>query len=147
MIIKLNLQRNIYEKNQINNIIYKMKNLQDYINEKLNESNEESKDFVFNFEGIENGEETVNSLNNREHVTIDGNKVTVTIKKDINIDTVQDILQQAIQVARKSQKSINDEQYAQKTAKLEKTLGSMNDYIDQVNNPEDNDKKENKEEE
>lgn len=124
-----------------------MKNLQDYINEKLNESNEESKDFVFNFEGIENGEETVNSLNNREHVTIDGNKVTVTIKKDININTVQDILQQAIQVARKSQKSINDEQYAQKTAKLEKTLGSMNDYIDQVNNPEDNDKKENKEEE
>ena len=126
-----------------------MKNLQDYINEKLNESNEESKDFVFNFEGIENGEETVNSLNNREHVTVDGNKVTVTIKKDINIDTVQDILQQAIQVARKSQKSINDEQYAQKTAKLEKTLGAMNDYIDQANNPEDNDKKEkeNKEEE
>lgn len=124
-----------------------MKNLKEYINEKLNESNEESKDFVFDFEGIENGEETVNSLNNREHVTVDGNKVTVTIKKDINIDTVQDILQQAIQTARKSQKSINDEQYAQKTAKLEKTLGSMNDYIDQANNPEDNDKKENKEEE
>lgn len=124
-----------------------MKNLKEYINEKLNESNEESKDFVFDFEGIENGEETVNSLNNREHVTVDGNKVTVTIKKDINIDTVQDILQQAIQVARKSQKSINDEQYAQKTAKLEKTLGSMNDYIDQANNPEDKDKKENKEEE
>lgn len=124
-----------------------MKNLKEYINEKLNESNEESKDFVFNFEGIENGEETVNSLNNREHVTVDGNKVTVTIKKDINIDTVQDILQQAIQVARKSQKSINDEQYAQKTAKLEKTLGAMNEFIDQANNPEDNDKKENKEEE
>ena len=124
-----------------------MKNLKEYINEKLNESNEESKDFVFNFEGIENGEETVNSLNNREHVTVDGNKVTVTIKKDINIDTVQDILQQAIQVARKSQKSINDEQYAQKTAKLEKTLVAMNEFIDQANNPEDNDKKENKEEE
>lgn len=124
-----------------------MKNLKEYINEKLNESNEESKDFVFDFEGIENGEETVNSLNNREHVTVDGNKVTVTIKKDINIDTVQDILQQAIQVARKSQKSINDEQYAQKTAKLEKTLGAMNEFIDQANNPEDNDKKENKEEE
>ena len=47
------------------------------------------------------------------------------------------LLQQAIQIARKSQKSVNDETYAQKTAKLEKTLGEMNEFIDKVNNPED----------
>lgn len=126
-----------------------MKNLSEYLQEKLQvtEAQEESKDFTFNFEGIENGEETVKSLDNREHVTVDGNKVTVTIKKDINIDTVQDILQQAIQTMRKSQKSINDEQYAQKTSKLEKTLGEMNDFIDKVNNPEENNSEENKKEE
>ena len=126
-----------------------MKNLSEYLQEKLQvtEAQEESKDFTFNFEGIENGEETVKSLDNREHVTVDGNKVTVTIKKDINIDTVQDILQQAIQTMRKSQKSINDEQYAQKTAKLEKTLGEMNDFIDKVNNPEENKPEENQKEE
>ena len=50
MIIKLNLQKNIYEKNQINNIIYKMKNLSEYLQEKLQvtEAQEESKDFTFN---------------------------------------------------------------------------------------------------
>jgi len=114
-----------------------MKSLQEYVNEHINEAQEASKDFVFNFADIENGEETVKSLENRENVTIEDQKVTVNIKKDANIDTVQDILQQAIQAARKSQKSINDEQYAQKTAKLEKTLGEMNDFIDEVNNPED----------
>ena len=86
---------------------------------------------------IENGEETVKSLEEKENVSIEDQKVTVTIKKDVNIDTVQDILQQAIQIAHKSQKSVNDETYAQKTAKLEKTLGEMNEFIDKVNNPED----------
>ena len=124
-----------------------MKSLQEYVNEHINEAQEDSKDFTFNFDGIENGEETVKSLENRENVTIEDQKVTVTIKKDVNIDTVQDILQQAIQTARKNQKSINDEQYAQKTAKLEKTLGEMNDFIDKVNNPEDVEEGKKKEEE
>ena len=124
-----------------------MKSLQDFVNEQMTvEAATESKDFTFNFTDMENGEETVKSLQNREHVTIEDQKVTVTIKKDANIDTVQDILQQAIQSLRKSQKSINDETYAQKTAKLEKTLGEMNDFIDEVNNPED-DASKNKEEE
>ena len=124
-----------------------MKSLQEYVNEHINEAQEDSKDFVFNFEGIENGEDTVKSLENRENVTVEDQKVTVTIKKDVNIDTVQDILQQAIQTVRKSQKSINDEQYAQKTAKLEKTLGEMNNFIDEVNNPEDAEEGKKKEEE
>lgn len=115
-----------------------MKHLQEYISEaiKVVEASEESKSFTFDFTDIENGEETVKSLDGQEGVTIDGNKVTIEIKKDASIDTAQDILQQAIQVARKSQKSINDETYAQKTAKLEKTLGEMNEFIDKVNNPE-----------
>jgi len=124
-----------------------MKSLQKYVNEHVNEAQEASKDFVFNFADIENGEDIVKSLENRQNVTVEDQKVTVTIKKDVNIDTVQDILQQAIQTVRKSQKSINDEQYAQKTAKLEKTLGEMNDFIDEVNNPEDTEEGKKKEEE
>lgn len=125
-----------------------MKSLEQFISEKLQvvEANEESRDFSFDFKDIENGEETVKSLENRQNVTIDDQKVTVTIKKDINIDTVQDILQQAIQTVRKSQKSIDNEQYAQKTAKLEKTLGEMNDYIDEVNNQDDENSKKKEEE-
>lgn len=115
-----------------------MKTLKEYINENINitEKSEESKLFTFDFTDMENGEETVKSLTDKEYVTVDGNKVTVEIKKDANIETVKDILQQSIQSLRTSQKSINNETYAQKTAKLEKTLGEMNDFIDKINNPE-----------
>lgn len=115
-----------------------MKRLQEYISEaiKVVEASEESKSFTFDFTDMENGEDIVKSLTDQENVTVDGNKVTVEIKKDAKIDTVQDILQQSIQTLRKSQKSINNETYAQKTAKLEKTLGEMNDFIDKVENPE-----------
>ncbi len=115
-----------------------MKRLQEFISEAINviEASEESKSFTFDFTDMENGEDTIKSLENREGVTIDGNKVTVEIKKGSNITNVQDILQQTIQMLRKSQKSINNELYAQKTAKLEKTLGEMNDFIDKVENPE-----------
>ena len=115
-----------------------MKRLQEFISEAINviEASEESKSFTFDFTDMENGEDTVKSLENREGVTIDGNKVTVEIKKGSNVTNVQDILQQTIQMLRKSQKSINDVLYAQKTAKLEKTLGEMNDFIDKVENPE-----------
>jgi len=115
-----------------------MKTLKEYINENvnINEETEESKSFTFDFTDMENAEDIVKSLENREGVTIEGTKVTVEIKKDANVINVQDILQQSIQTLRKSQKSINDESYAQKTAKLEKTLGEMNDFIDKVENPE-----------
>ena len=115
-----------------------MKHLQEYISEaiKVVEASEESKSFTFDFTDLENAEDIVKSLENREGVTVDGNKVSVEIKKDANVTNVQDILQQSIQTLRKSQKSINDETYGQKTAKLEKTLGEMNDFIDKVENPE-----------
>jgi len=115
-----------------------MKHLQEFISEAINvtEASEESKSFTFDFTDLENAEDIVKSLENREGVTIDGTKVSVEIKKGANITNVQDILQQSIQTLRKSQKSVNDETYAQKTAKLEKTLGEMNDFIDKVENPE-----------
>lgn len=115
-----------------------MKRLQEFISEAINviEASEESKSFTFDFTDLENAEDIVKSLENREGVTVDGTKVSVEIKKGSNITNVQDILQQSIQTLRKSQKSINDETYGQKTAKLEKTLGEMNDFIDKVENPE-----------
>lgn len=127
-----------------------MKSLQEFVNEQMTvEAAEESKSFTFDFTDIENGEETAKSLAelNQSEVSVEDKKVTVTIKKDSNIETAQDILQQAIQAARKSNKANSYEDYAQKTAKLEKTLGEMNDFIDQVNNPEDDKEGKSKEEE
>lgn len=123
-----------------------MKHLQDYIIEaaevKVNEG-AESKSVVFDFTDLENAEDTLKSLEGKDGVTIEDNKLTLEITKD-NVDkleTVQDILQQFCQSIRKSQKRSSDEQYAQKTIAFEKKVGEMNDAIDAIQNPDDNDNK------
>ena len=118
-----------------------MKHLTDYISEaaveqKINEA--ESVTISFDFKDLENGEETLESLKDKEGCTVEDTKLTVTIDKD-NVDklgTVQDILQQFSDTVRKSTKSTNDEQYAQKTASFAKKVGEFNDAIDKIKNPE-----------
>ena len=117
-----------------------MKHLQDYINEafKINEGIE-SKTITFDFTDLENGEETVKSLDGQTGISVDGLKVTLSITKD-NVDsigTAQDILQQYCSTIRKSQKVSSNEQYAQKTVSFEKKVGEMNDAIDEITNPDD----------
>ena len=117
-----------------------MKHLQDYINEavKINEGIE-SKTITFDFTDLENGEETVKSLDGQTGISVDGLKVTLSITKD-NVDsigTAQDILQQYCSTIRRSQKVSSNEQYAQKTVSFEKKVGEMNDAIDEIANPED----------
>lgn len=119
-----------------------MKHLQDYINEavKINESME-SKTITFDFTDLENAEETIKSLGGREGISIDGEKVTLSITKNNvdNIETIQDILQQYCQTIRNSQKVSSDEQYAQKTVSFEKKIGEMNDAIDEISSTDDDD--------
>lgn len=118
-----------------------MKHLIEYINEhsQVNEASE-SKKVTFDFTDLENAEETLDSLKEKEGVTIEDKKLTIEITSD-NIDklgTVQDILQQYAQTIRKSQKVSSDEQYAQKTKSFEENVGKMNDAIDEIKNPDDN---------
>ena len=119
-----------------------MKHLQDYINEavKINESME-SKTITFDFTDLENAEETIKSLDGQEGISIDGQKVTLSITKNNvdNIETIQDILQQYCQTIRNSQKVSSDEQYAQKTVSFEKKIGEMNDAIDEISSADDDD--------
>ena len=119
-----------------------MKHLQDYINEavKINESIE-SKTITFDFTDLENAEETIKSLDGCEGISIDGQKVTLSITKNNvdNIETIQDILQQYCQTIRNSQKVSSDEQYAQKTVSFEKKIGEMNDAIDEISSTDDDD--------
>lgn len=117
-----------------------MKHLQDYIYEavKINEGIE-SKTITFDFTDLENGEETVKSLDGQTGISVDGLKVTLSITKD-NVDsigTAQDILQQYCSTIRRSQKVSSNEQYAQKTVSFEKKVGEMNDAIDEITNPDD----------
>ena len=125
-----------------------MKHLQDYINEavKINESME-SKTITFDFTDLENSEETIKSLDGHEGISIDGQKVTLSITKNNvdNIETIQDILQQYCQTIRNSQKVSSDEQYAQKTVSFEKKIGEMNDAIDEISSNDDDDDDDKKE--
>ena len=113
-----------------------MKSLKDFILESSADANVESKTFTFDFTGIENVEDTVKSLENEDCITADGLKVTLTIEKDKPYDTAMDILQQTIQLIRKSSKTKSSEEYGQKTKKLEVTLGEVFDFIDILENPE-----------
>lgn len=121
-----------------------MKHLQDYINEQaqLNEA-AESKTITFDFTDLENAEETIKSLESMEGISVDDKKVTLTINKDNveKIGTAQDILQQFCKTIRSSQKRSSDEQYAQKTKSFETKIGEMNDAIDEITNPEDEENK------
>ena len=130
-----------------------MKHLQDYIVEQAEVKVDEgvtSKSITFDFTDLENADETLKSLEGKDGVSIDDKKLTLEITAD-NVDkigTVQDILQQFCQTVRKSQKVSSDEQYAQKTVKFEENIGKMNDAIDEIKNPEDeNDKDKSKENE
>lgn len=121
-----------------------MKHLQDYINEAVEiKEAATSKSVTFDFKDLENGEETIKSLEGQEGVTIEDNKVTVEITADNvdKLDTVQDILQQFCQTIRSSQKRSSDEQYAQKTVSFEKKVGEMNDAIDEINSSDEEDNK------
>lgn len=126
-----------------------MKHLQDYIIEQaqVNEG-ASSKSITFDFTDLENGKETIDSLKDKEGVTVDGDKLTVEITSD-NVDklgAVQDILQQFCQTVRNSQKRSADEQYAQKTVEFEKKIGELNDALDEIANPDDKDDKDGKKE-
>lgn len=118
-----------------------MKHLQDYIIEQaqVNEA-AESKSIVFDFTDLENAEDTLKSLEEKDGVTVEDNKLTVEVTADNvdKLDTVQDILQQYSDTLRKSQKRSSDEQYAQKTISFEKKVGELNDAIDAIKNPDDN---------
>lgn len=123
-----------------------MKHLQDYIVEQAEVKVDEgatSKSITFDFTDLENAEETLESLKDKEGVSIDDKKLTLEITADNvdNLGTVQDILQQYCQTIRKSQKVSSDEQYAQKTVKFEENIGKMNDAIDEIQNPEEDDDK------
>jgi len=106
-----------------------------------------TKSFTFNFDDIENGEETIKSIQDmgEEHnitVTVNGDSVTIVVDgtKLDDIDGIVDVLQQAIEIAGKLIRRSSDEQYAQKCHALERTMNDMMDYIDNANIEEIDDK-------
>lgn len=122
-----------------------MKRLQDFIIEsgEINEG-KDTASITFDFTDLENADKTIESLKDKEGVSVEDKKVTVTINKDnvAKLDSVQDILQQYSDTIRNSTKRTNDEQYAQKTKSFEEKVGELNDALDEIANPDDEEDKE-----
>lgn len=121
-----------------------MRTLKDFIIESTYIKEAESlKTITFNFKDLENAEETIKSLKDKDGVETSEDTVTVTVTADnvSKLGSVQDILQQYSQTIRSSQRRSSDEQYAQKTKSFETKVGELNDAIDEIENP-DNDEDE-----
>lgn len=119
-----------------------MRTLLEYLQEKIDiqESKENSRTFKFNFAGMENEQDLLKSLQEYPELEIEGSEVSVTVTPGADLESPLDILQQTINGLRKSSRSINDEQYAQKTKKLATTLSDLFDYRDEIENDEKEDK-------
>ena len=58
------------------------------------------------------------------------------------LSSFQEIMQDYVNTFRKEQNNFSNEQYAQKTKRLENTLLDFNEYLDEVENPEDSEEPE-----
>lgn len=114
-----------------------MKNLSDFILEKCSGEKCESKTFTFNFDGIDEIDDTLKTIEADKYCEVSDKQVTVKVTKDNanKLSNVYDLLSNAITGLRSSQKRASDEQFAQKTAKLEKNVKALNNYINELSNP------------
>lgn len=118
-----------------------MKSLKEFIKEYQERKLQESADtttITLNFAGLENAEETLKSLEDKEGCTVEDETLTISISKDNvdKFDTVQDILQQYVETLRGSTKRSSDEQYAQKIKSFADKVANFNEALDKIANPE-----------
>lgn len=105
-----------------------MKSLKEFILEQtVQEENEETKEFTFDFTDIDNGEEIAKSFAEKEGVSVDGSKVTITVQKGTECDNCKE-MKSKIDEIRKQQKNHSDESYAQKTKKLEDLMKEVSEF-------------------
>ena len=123
-----------------------MKHLNEYILEAAEEQTvveSKGKSISFDFSDLEKGEDTLKSLEGKEGCTVEENKLTIKVDSyNVNkLSTVQDILQQFVEAAKKSSEFTNNESYAQKVSKFGSKVEELNTAIDEIQNPsEDKDK-------
>lgn len=121
-----------------------MKSLKEYL---VKENVEDCKTFTFDFDSVDNAEETVKSLAEQDNVTVSGKTVTVKVCKDNikSLDTVVDILQQSHDAAVNSSSYSSNASVQTKVKKIGSTIADMTDYIDCLENPESCEDDDNKE--
>lgn len=128
-----------------------MRSLLEYLNRKINvtenadtdldlneDKKESSKSFTFNFEGLDNVEETLKSLAEYDCCSVDGEKLTITISQDKSEcnDKALELLRDYYKTMHGSIKRSSNESFAQKLVKFANVLNEIDEFIDKLNNPE-----------
>ena len=130
----------------------KMKSITEYLKESFEQVNEgKDKYFYFTFAGLENADETIESIvhiANTKGLYYEKIDDGIKVKgKDSNVDkfdSIIDIVQQYIENLR--EKSEEDEKIdSESLEKLSGQLSKLTDWIDEHNNPEENSEEEKKE--
>ena len=134
-----------------------MKTLVEYIKEACEDGKcASSKSLSFNFADCEGTEDLLKSVKEIAEqdgvdVEVEDNKVKVSLKKD-SVDDAEglfELIQDFVHLRGRDQKRASDEAYAQKIAKLEKSLDDWREYVDdtKVSDEGEEDKKDDKNEE
>ena len=134
-----------------------MKTLVEYIKEACEDGKcASSKSLSFNFADCEGTEDLLKSVKEIAEqdgvdVEVEDNKVKVSLKKD-SVDDAEglfELIQDFVHLRGRDQKRASDEAYAQKIAKLEKSLDDWREYVDdtKVSDEDEGDKKDDKNEE
>ena len=134
-----------------------MKTLVEYIKEACEDGKcASSKSLSFNFADCEGTEDLLKSVKEIAEqdgvdVEVEDNKVKISLKKD-SVDDAEglfELIQDFVHLRGRDQKRASDEAYAQKIAKLEKSLDDWREYVDdtKASDEDEGDKKDDKNEE
>ena len=110
-----------------------MKSLIEYIKE-----SREQASIKFNFDGMDNADEILKQFDSIQTASVNDKEVEVMINANVDeLKKVYDILKKYSDGERNGSHRTNDEQYAQKTIKLEKKVNELKEMIDNIEAPDD----------
>ena len=111
-----------------------MKSLIEYIKESRDQAS-----IKFNFDGMDNADEILKKFESIQSASVNNKEVKVMNNANVDeLKKVYDILKEYSDGERNGSHRTNDEQYAQKTIKLEKKVDELKKMIDNIEAPDDN---------
>ena len=111
-----------------------MKSLIEYIKESRDQAS-----IKFNFDGMDNADEILKKFESIQSASVNNKEVKVMNNANVDeLKKVYDILKEYSDGERNGSHRTNNEQYAQKTIKLEKKVNELKKMIDNIEAPDDN---------
>ena len=111
-----------------------MKSLIEYIKESRDQAS-----IKFNFDGMDNADEILKKFESIQSASVNNKEVKVMNNANVDeLKKVYDILKEYSDGERNGSHRTNDEQYAQKTIKLEKKVNELKKMIDNIEASDDN---------